>query len=241
MAHRGAEEPGWNDGTPSAGPDWLEIHFASAQPINEIDVFSLQDAYTAPIEPVLGQSFSLYGVTDFQVQYWTGATWALVPGGSITGNTQVWRQLIFTPVTTTAIRIMVTGTVDMWTRLTEVEAYAGTPIATVAAMPPTSAAPTQAAATTNLTGAGLADRHGDVGGESDGTGWNVIGTSNPASGTSVAVGQCSQSHRLIRPCDHASENSTGSQRRRPTADGTRLFRCIRRGAIPLGRGALDLG
>jgi hypothetical protein len=115
---------GWNDGTPSAGPDWLEVHFASAQPINEIDVFSLQDAYTAPIEPVIGQPFSLYGVTDFQVEYWTGAQWSLVPGGSIAGNTQVWRQLIFTPVTTTAIRIMVTGTVDMWTRLTEVEAYA---------------------------------------------------------------------------------------------------------------------
>ena len=71
----------------------------------------------------LGQTFSLYGVTDFQVEYWTGSQWALVPGGAVAGNTQVWRQLLFAPVTTTAIRITVTGTVDLWTRLTEVEAY----------------------------------------------------------------------------------------------------------------------
>ena len=114
---------GWNDGTPNAGPDWLEIHFASAQPITEVDVFSVQDAYTAPVEPMFGQTFSLYGVTDFQVEYWTGTQWALVPGGAIVGNSQVWRQLLFTPVTTTAIRITVTRTPDPWTRLTEVEAY----------------------------------------------------------------------------------------------------------------------
>ena len=118
---------GWNDATPNAGPDWLEIHFAGAQPIAEINVFSLQDAYGAPIEPVLGQSFSLYGVTDFQVEYWTGAQWALVPGGTIAGNTQVWRQLLFSPVTTTAIRITVTGALNTWTRLAEVEAYTSTP------------------------------------------------------------------------------------------------------------------
>jgi hypothetical protein len=37
----------------------------------------------------------------------------------------VWRQLLFSPVTTTAIRITVTGALDTWTRLTEVEAYTG--------------------------------------------------------------------------------------------------------------------
>ena len=119
---------GWNDGTPNAGPDWLEIHFAGAQTINEVDVFSLQDAFKAPVEPELGQTFSWYGVTDFHVEYWTGTEWALVPGGVVAGNRQVWRQLLFTPVTTIAIRITVTGTIDYWTRLTEVEAY--TPTAT---------------------------------------------------------------------------------------------------------------
>ena len=117
---------GWQDGTPSAGPDWLEIHFAGAQTINEVDVFSVQDAYTAPVEPELGQTFSLYGVTEFHVEYWTGTEWTLVRGGVNAGNRQVWRQLVFTPVTTTAIRITVTGTIDPWTRLTEVEAYTTT-------------------------------------------------------------------------------------------------------------------
>jgi subtilisin family serine protease len=130
---------GWNDGTPNAGPDWLEVHFTGAQSINEVDVFSVQDAYTAPVEPVLGQTFSLYGVTDFQVEYWTGTQWALVPGGAIAGNTQVWRQLLFAPVTTTAIRITVTKTPDPWSRLTEVEAYtsAATSVSVEFAAPPT--------------------------------------------------------------------------------------------------------
>ena len=176
---------GWNDGTPNAGPDWLEIHFASAQPINEIDVFSLQDAYTAPIEPVLGQTFSLYGVTDFQCGTWTGTQWALVPGGSVAGNTQVWRQLLFSPITTTAIRITVTGTVDTWTRLTEVEAYAGAPISTVNV--PNVVGLTQAAATTSLTGAGLAVGTVTTASSPTVPAGSVMNQS-PASGTSVAVG-----------------------------------------------------
>ena len=176
---------GWNDGTPNVKPDWLEIHFAAAQSINEVNVFSLQDAYTAPIEPVLGQTFSLYGVTDFQVEYWTGAQWALVPGGAVAGNTQVWRQLLFTPVTTAAIRITVTGTVDLWTRLTEVEAYTvgGGPTVSV----PNVVGQTQAAATTSLTNAGLT--LGTVTTASSPTvpAGSVI-SQNPVGGTSVPVG-----------------------------------------------------
>ena len=102
------------------------------------------------------------------MQYWTGTQWALVPGGSIAGNTQVWRQLLFTPVTTTAIRITVTGTVDTWTRLTEVEAYAGAPIATVNV--PNVVGLTQAAATTKPDRRRSRGRHCDDGVESDGSG-----------------------------------------------------------------------
>jgi hypothetical protein len=83
-----------------------------------------------------GQTFSLYGVSEFHVEYWTGTEWALVPGGVIAGNRQVWRQLLFTPVTTTAIRITVTGTLDLWTRLTEVEAYTATTAMLESASPP---------------------------------------------------------------------------------------------------------
>ena len=46
-----------------------------------------------------------------------------MPGGAISGNTLVWRQVTFTALTTTKIRIFVTGAQSTWTRITEVEAY----------------------------------------------------------------------------------------------------------------------
>src|SRR5260221_9779934 len=89
----------------------------------EIDVFSLQDNYTAPSDPTPTMTFTRYGVTAFAAQYWDGAQWLAVPGGSVSGNALVWRQLTFAPLTTTKIRILITATGDAWSRLTEVEAY----------------------------------------------------------------------------------------------------------------------
>jgi Putative Ig domain/IPT/TIG domain/F5/8 type C domain/NedA-like, galactose-binding domain len=113
----------WADGTPGQFPDWLEVDFAGAQTINEIDVFSLQDNAAAPVEPTLGMPFTLYGLTDFQVQSWDGTQWVTVPGGSVTGNTQVWRQVLFTPLSTSRIRVLVTGALGNFSRIAEVEAY----------------------------------------------------------------------------------------------------------------------
>ena len=114
---------GWNDQTPNAFPDWLQVDFAGAQTIDEIDVFTLQDAYTNPAAPTLSMTFSRYGVTDFQVQYWDGAQWVGVPGGSVAGNNHVWRQFSFSAVTTSRIRVLVTKALASYSRLTEVEAY----------------------------------------------------------------------------------------------------------------------
>ena len=58
--------------------------------IDQIDVFTLQDTYTAPVEPT-AEMLSTFGVRDFAVQYWTGNAWVTVPGGSITGNRHVRR------------------------------------------------------------------------------------------------------------------------------------------------------
>ena len=110
----------WHDG---AVPDWLQVDFAGARTISEIDVFSMQDNYTAPAEPTLGMPFTLYGLTDFQVQSWDGTQWVTVPGGSLTGNTQVWRQVLFAPLTTTRIRVNVTGAAMNFSRIVEIEAY----------------------------------------------------------------------------------------------------------------------
>ncbi len=117
---------GWNDFTSNTWPDWLEVDFAGTKTIDEVDIFSVQDNYQSPVEPFAGQTFSLYGLAEFQVQYWDGAQWNVVPGGTITGNTLVWRAVTFSPVTTSRIRIWVTRAADQWSRLTELEVY-GTP------------------------------------------------------------------------------------------------------------------
>jgi hypothetical protein len=71
-------------------------------------------------------TFTSYGLTSFEVQYWTGSAWVDIPGGAVTGNNLVWRQFKFTPLSTAKIRVLVTGSPDgVWSRIAEVEAYAG--------------------------------------------------------------------------------------------------------------------
>ena len=47
-----------------------------------------------------------------------------MPGGTIAGNTFVWRQITFSPVTTTGIRVLVNGSLNGYSRIVELEAYA---------------------------------------------------------------------------------------------------------------------
>jgi PKD repeat protein len=114
---------GWNDATASTFPDWLQITFPSAQTIGEIDVFTVQDNYSNPINPSLATTFSAYGITAFEVQYWTGSAWAAVPGGIVTGNNKVWRQFTFPAISTDRIRVLVTGALYNYSRITEIEAW----------------------------------------------------------------------------------------------------------------------
>ncbi len=87
-------------GASASFPQWLEIDFNGTQTISEIDVFMLQDNYSSPSDPTETMTFSLYGVTGFEVQYWNGSSWATVPSGSVTGNNKVWRKFSFTAITT---------------------------------------------------------------------------------------------------------------------------------------------
>jgi subtilisin family serine protease/sulfur relay (sulfurtransferase) complex TusBCD TusD component (DsrE family) len=114
---------GWNDGTANAFPDWLQVNFSGSKTISEIDVFTLQDTYSAPATPTPTMTFTKYGVQDFEVQYWQGNTWRTIPGGVVSGNNLVWRQFTFAPITTSRIRIVVTKALASYSRIVEVEAY----------------------------------------------------------------------------------------------------------------------
>ena len=114
---------GWNDGTPNTFPDWIEVAFDGAKTIDEVSVFSMQDNYTAPVEPTPTMTFTSWGLRGFQVQYWDGAAWVTIPGASITNNNLVWRRFLVTPVTTTKIRVLVTAGLNGYSRVIEVEAW----------------------------------------------------------------------------------------------------------------------
>src|SRR5262249_46205802 len=74
----------WNDGTSNSFPDWLEVDFDGIKAISEVDVFSVQDNFSSPITPTPTTTFTLYGLKNFEVQYWTGTAWASIPGGTVT-------------------------------------------------------------------------------------------------------------------------------------------------------------
>ncbi len=115
---------GWADASSGTFPDWVQIDFNGTKNIDEIDLFTIQDNYTSPAEPTEAMTFSTYGVSGYDVQYWNGSSWLTVSGGSISGNNKVWRKIIFAAITTTSIRVNITSAVDNgYSRMTEVEAW----------------------------------------------------------------------------------------------------------------------
>lgn len=117
---------GWNDGTQDIYPDWLQVDFNGRKTISEIDVFTVQDNHAAPSEPTLSQTFTLYGLTAYEVQYWTGTAWAGVPNASVVGNDKVWRKFTFPALTTEKIRLVTSIGLGSHSRVTEVEAWSAT-------------------------------------------------------------------------------------------------------------------
>ncbi len=112
----------WNDATFGSTPDAVEIEFSRPFTIGQVNVFSVQDNYNNPSSPTDDQTFSSYGLTDFEIQRWTGAAWVPIPGASVTANSLVWRSITFSPVTTQKIRLVITGNADGYSRATEIEA-----------------------------------------------------------------------------------------------------------------------
>jgi F5/8 type C domain len=113
----------WNDAAQNTFPDWLEIAFNGSKNIDEIDLFCLQNNFTNPGDPTETMTFSWYGLSAFEVQYWNGSGWANVPGGSVTANNLVWRKFTFSPLTTTKVRVLTNASLDGYSRITELEAW----------------------------------------------------------------------------------------------------------------------
>ncbi len=121
---------GWNDGTRGVFPDNIQVNFNATQTINSIAVYTLKNSPNngQPVNDTTAATS--YGVKDFDVQYWTGAAWATVPGGSVTNNTLAKRQFIFAPITTDKIRVVVNSSNDgLYSRIVEVEAFSCGPVA----------------------------------------------------------------------------------------------------------------
>jgi hypothetical protein len=110
-------------GSTGVFPNWLEISFQGPKAVSEIDIFTTQDGLENSVEPSLGMTFTQYGLTDFQVQYWDGSSWQPVPGGNVSGNNKVWRQLQFATITTSKIRIFCNAGLANAARIVEVEAW----------------------------------------------------------------------------------------------------------------------
>ncbi|MGB8511017.1 MAG: hypothetical protein WCD76_21785, partial [Pyrinomonadaceae bacterium] len=114
---------GWNDETRDLFPDYLQINFNGSQVISEIRVYTLQDDFRNPQEPTPEMTAGLYGLIDYDVQYFDGTNWVTVPGGQIRGNDRVLRALTFPNVTTSKIRINVLNAREHFSRIVEVEAF----------------------------------------------------------------------------------------------------------------------
>ena len=127
---------GWNDATEGQfGSDWLQVNFSGTKTINEIDVYTLRDAYASQSgNPTATEIFNTapntgFGITSFDVQYLVGASWVNIPGGRVVTNSNVWRRFTFSPVSTSAVRVVVrdgvlwTSAPNNYSRIVEVEAY----------------------------------------------------------------------------------------------------------------------
>ncbi len=118
---------GWNDGTRDAYPDSLEVTLNGSKTLSEIRVYTVQNDYNNPVEPTPLTPATYNGIQDFEVQYWDGAQWVTIPGGSVTGNDRAMRIFAVPLITTTKLRVIVTNARNHYSRITELEAFGCSP------------------------------------------------------------------------------------------------------------------
>ena len=103
---------------------WVSVKFAAGpgivcpmnecvHTISEIDLFSLQDNYTAGTDPAPGTITTLYGNVNFEFQYCPAGTtcssdgtgWVTPADATITANNQAHVAATFSPVQANAVRV----------------------------------------------------------------------------------------------------------------------------------------
>ena len=112
---------GWADGTTDSFPDWVQIRFGTVRTVNRVTLYTVQDNYSNPIEPTDASTFTLYGVTAFNVQGKQGKNWVTL--ATVTGNNLVKRTVDFAPFATDRIRVNVNSALGSYSRITELEVW----------------------------------------------------------------------------------------------------------------------
>ncbi len=102
-------------------PQWLEVNLGQPRKIRRIIVVTLRDDLGDTRIVDDNMEFSLYGVTDFDVQYHDGTGWVTV--GSASGNTKIIRRFDFPEVETDRIRAYVTSGAYVAARIVSLEAW----------------------------------------------------------------------------------------------------------------------
>jgi hypothetical protein len=94
------------DGLRFTSTEWLQVTFSGTKTINEIDVFTTRGTAYFPSIPTPYTVATANYLTSYDVEYWTGTKWQLIPGGRVTNNKLVRRQFLFSPIATDRIRIL---------------------------------------------------------------------------------------------------------------------------------------
>lgn len=104
----------WNDGTAKVFPDWVTATWTQPVKLGKVVVYTLD----SPAYPA-----SAYGVRDYDVQVRTSTgDWKTV--ATVTGNTEGIVTSTFTPVSTTALRILINDSNDhSYSRLISVQGF----------------------------------------------------------------------------------------------------------------------
>jgi hypothetical protein len=116
----GGTENYWNQ-SGTGLPQWIQVDFDKIYEIGEVDLFSVQDAYSSPSTPTPGMTFSNYGITAGTIQAKLGNTWTTVD--TISGNNLVWYKATFAHVNASAVRVNISGVPDNVARCTELEVW----------------------------------------------------------------------------------------------------------------------